>query len=106
MRYAIDKDLVEPEGAMRRDIDAGSEIEGGEGNGYGAGGRFVLPGPTGQWGAPGSYGWGGHASTLFTVDPARRQIMVFMTQRMPSDKSPAPRELPAAIAADLSMRGA
>lgn len=77
-----------------------------EGNGYGAGGRFVLPGPTGRWGAPGSYGWGGHASTLFTVDPARRQIMVFMTQRMPSDKSPAPRELPAAIAADLSMRSA
>ncbi len=75
-----------------------------EGNGYGAGGRVVLPGPTGRYGAPGSYGWGGHASSLFTVDPARRQIMVFMTQRMPSDKSPAPRELPAAIAADLAAR--
>jgi len=75
-----------------------------EGNGYGAGGRFILPGPTGRYGAPGSYGWGGHASTLFTVDQARRQIMVFMTQRMPSDKSPAPRELPAAIAADLAAR--
>jgi CubicO group peptidase (beta-lactamase class C family) len=77
-----------------------------EGNGYGAGGRFILPGPTGRFGAPGSYGWGGHASTLFTVDPARRQLMVFMTQRMPSDKSPAPRELPAAIAADLAARPA
>jgi len=75
-----------------------------EGNGYGAGGRFILPGPTGRYGSPGSYGWGGHASSLFTVDPARRQIMVFMTQRMPSDKSPAPRELPAAIAADLAAR--
>jgi CubicO group peptidase (beta-lactamase class C family) len=75
-----------------------------EGNGYGAGGRVVLPGPTGRYGAPGSYGWGGHASSLFTVDPARRQMMVFMTQRMPSEKSPAPRELPAAIAADLAAR--
>ena len=74
------------------------------GNGYGAGGRFVLPGPTGRYGAPGSYGWGGHASSLFTVDPARRQLMVFMTRRMPSEKSPAPRELPAAIAADLAAR--
>lgn len=77
-----------------------------EGNGYGAGGRVVLPGPTRRFGSPGSYGWGGHASTLFTVDPARREIMVFMTQRMPSDKSPAPRELPAAIAADLAARPA
>jgi CubicO group peptidase (beta-lactamase class C family) len=75
-----------------------------EGQGYGAGGRVVLPGPTGRYGAPGSYGWGGHASTLFTVDPARRQLMIFMTQRMPSEKSPAPRELPAAIAADLAAR--
>jgi CubicO group peptidase (beta-lactamase class C family) len=79
-------------------------VRDGEGQGYGAGGRVVLPGPTGRYGSPGSYGWGGHASTLFTVDPARRQLMVFMTQRMPSDKSPAPRELPPAIAADVAAR--
>jgi CubicO group peptidase (beta-lactamase class C family) len=81
-------------------------VKGPEGTGYGAGGRVVLPGPTGRFGAPGSYGWGGHASTQFTVDPAQRRLLVFMTQRMPSDASPAKTELPAAIAKDVAARAA
>ena len=76
------------------------------GSGFGAGGRVVLPGPVGKFGAPGSYGWGGHASTLFSVDPARQLLTVFMTQRMPSDSSPAPDDLPLAMAKDLAAKTA
>jgi CubicO group peptidase (beta-lactamase class C family) len=35
-------------------------------------------------GSPGSFFWGGLASTLFWVDPAEELVVVFMTQLMPS----------------------
>jgi CubicO group peptidase (beta-lactamase class C family) len=73
-------------------------------SGYGAGGRVVLPGQKSP-SAPGSYGWGGAAGTLFSVDPARNALMVFMTQFMPESAYPTAVEIPAAIAKDLAARG-
>jgi CubicO group peptidase (beta-lactamase class C family) len=39
-------------------------------------------------GSPGDYGWGGLASTAFTVDPARELSMSFFTQLIPSSALP------------------
>lgn len=39
-------------------------------------------------GSVGDYGWGGAASTTFTVDPVEDLVYVFMTQLMPSSAHP------------------
>ena len=44
-------------------------------------------------GTPGTYAWGGAASTAFWVDPAEELIVIFMTQLMPSASYPLGREL-------------
>jgi CubicO group peptidase (beta-lactamase class C family) len=44
-------------------------------------------------GTPGTYAWGGAASTAFWVDPTEELIVVFMTQLMPSATYPLGREL-------------
>ena len=50
------------------------------------------PGPTSRE-APGTYAWGGAASTAFWIDPAEELIVIFMTQLMPSSSYPLTREL-------------
>jgi CubicO group peptidase (beta-lactamase class C family) len=77
-------------------------VVGPEGSGFGAGGYVVLPGPISKYGAPGSYGWSGVASTVFAIDPARREVIVFMTQLTPDDNSPVRDDLSVAMAKDLA----
>lgn len=56
-----------------------------EGVGFGLGfARTVDPLTNGHPGSPGSFFWGGLASTIFWVDPAEELVVVFMTQLMPS----------------------
>lgn len=64
-----------------------------DGGGFGAGARVVLPGCDRRFGTPGTFGWGGAASTVWWIDPARRGNMVFMTQFMPTDTAGADQEL-------------
>lgn len=76
-----------------------------KGGGFGAGARAALPaGADPRLGPAGSFGGGGAAGTLWRVDPARRGIMVFMTQIMgyPPDAYPIPDQLAAAIETDLA----
>ena len=76
-------------------------VAGPDGAGFGAGGRVVIPGTPG--GSPiGSYGWGGAAGTLFSIDPAKAGLMVFMTQYMPAEAYPIRPELSRAIIQDLT----
>ena len=44
-------------------------------------------------GTPGTYAWGGAASTAFWVDPAEELIVIFMTQLMPASSYTLGREL-------------
>ena len=56
-----------------------------EGVGFGLGfANRVNAVQNGYPGSPGSYFWGGLASTLFWVDPAEELIVIFMTQLIPS----------------------
>ncbi len=56
-----------------------------EGVGFGLGfANLQDPVRNGSTGNPGSYYWGGMASTLFWVDPAEDLAVIFMTQLMPS----------------------
>ena len=48
-------------------------------------------------GSPGSYGWGGAATTSFWVDPAEELVGVFMTQFMPSSFYPVVQEFRNAV---------
>lgn len=43
--------------------------------------------------APGSYGWGGAASTTFWVDPVNQLTGLFLTQLLPSGTHPIPSQL-------------
>jgi CubicO group peptidase (beta-lactamase class C family) len=43
---------------------------------------------SGMAASPGDFGWGGLASTVFTVDPARELTMAFYTQLIPSSALP------------------
>jgi CubicO group peptidase (beta-lactamase class C family) len=43
--------------------------------------------------APGTYGWGGAASTTFWVDPVNRLTGLFLTQLLPSGTHPIPSQL-------------
>jgi CubicO group peptidase (beta-lactamase class C family) len=43
---------------------------------------------SGMAASPGDFGWGGLASTVFTVDPVRELTMLFFTQLIPSSTLP------------------
>jgi CubicO group peptidase (beta-lactamase class C family) len=56
-----------------------------EGQGFGLGFSVVLDGVTGRTTAPpGTYGWGGAASTIFWIDPQEELVVIFLTQLIPS----------------------
>jgi CubicO group peptidase (beta-lactamase class C family) len=56
-----------------------------EGQGFGLGFSVVLDRVRGATPAsPGTYGWGGAASTLFWIDPAEELVVIFLTQLVPS----------------------
>lgn len=64
------------------------------GIGFGLGFSVMLNPATAQiLGSPGEYAWGGAASTAFWVDPVEEQIVIFLTQLMPSSTYPIRREL-------------
>jgi len=65
------------------------------GQGFGAGGRSVN----------GSYGWGGAAGTLSSVDFSIGLRSTLFTQYMPSDSLPMRDEFLTALAKDLSQYG-
>ena len=74
--------------------------------GYGAGMRITKLSKPGSWQAPGPVGtlsFGGAAGCRWMVDPVRRGMMVFMTQRMPGPANlPLWSELHGAVDADLA----
>jgi len=64
------------------------------GIGFGLGVSVMLNPATAQiLGSPGEFAWGGAASTAFWVDPVEEQIVIFLTQLMPSSSYPIRREL-------------
>jgi CubicO group peptidase (beta-lactamase class C family) len=64
------------------------------GIGFGLGFSVMLnPAAAQILGSPGEYAWGGAASTAFWVDPVEEQIVIFLTQLMPSSTYPIRREL-------------
>ncbi len=64
------------------------------GIGFGLGVSVMLdPAKAQILGSPGEYAWGGAASTAFWVDPVEEQIVIFLTQLMPSSTYPIRREL-------------
>ncbi len=69
-----------------------------EGLGFGLGFSVnVDPAANGALGSVGDYGWGGAASTVFSIDPAEELTFVFLTQLLPSSTYPIRRELRATI---------
>ncbi len=61
----------------------------GEGMGYGLGGYSVTDtGLTGSPASPGTYGWGGAASTDFWVDPEENLVGMILTQLLPTGTYP------------------
>lgn len=65
-----------------------------DGIGFGLGVSVMLdPAKAQILGSPGEYAWGGAASTAFWVDPVEEQIVIFLTQLMPSATYPIRREL-------------
>jgi CubicO group peptidase (beta-lactamase class C family) len=55
------------------------------GTGFGLGFSVMLdPVAAGVVGSPGTYAWGGAASTIFWIDPAEELIVIFLTQLFPS----------------------
>jgi CubicO group peptidase (beta-lactamase class C family) len=70
--------------------------------GYGAGMRITKVAKERSWPA-GTLSFGGAAGCRWIVDPVRRGMMVFMTQRMPGPANTALwNELDAALDADLA----
>ena len=60
-----------------------------EGMGYGLGGYSITDtGLTGLPASPGTYGWGGAASTDFLVDPEEDLVAMVLTQLLPSGTYP------------------
>ena len=60
-----------------------------EGMGYGLGGYSVTDtGLTGLPASPGTYGWGGAASTDFFVDPEENLVAMVLTQLLPTGTYP------------------
>ncbi len=69
-----------------------------EGLGFGLG--FSVnqnPAHNGALGSPGDFGWGGAASTVFSIDPAEELVFIMMTQLLPSSTYPIRRELRATV---------
>ena len=65
-----------------------------EGLGFGLG--FSVnqsPAQNGGLGSVGDYGWGGAASTVFSIDPAEELVFILMTQLLPSSTYPIRRQL-------------
>lgn len=73
-----------------------------EGGGFGAGMRVALADGNPQFGSKGAVSWGGAAGTLWMVEPARRGIIVFMSQHMPPETYPIRSDLHTAVEADLA----
>jgi CubicO group peptidase (beta-lactamase class C family) len=94
--------VLKPETArlMRSNLLPAGVTAMGDGSGYGAGGRVVLPTTANANDSVGSYGWGGAAGTSFWIDPARRTMVTLMTQFMPQDVYPIRKELREAMIAD------
>ena len=60
-----------------------------EGMGYGLGGYSITDtGLTGLPASPGTYGWGGAASTDFLVDPEEELVAIVLTQLLPTGTYP------------------
>ncbi len=60
-----------------------------EGMGYGLGGYSITDtGLTGLPASPGTYGWGGAASTDFLVDPEEDLVAIVLTQLLPTGTYP------------------
>ncbi len=60
-----------------------------EGMGYGLGGYSITDtGLTGLPASPGTYGWGGAASTDFLVDPEENLVAIVLTQLLPTGTYP------------------
>ena len=69
-----------------------------EGLGFGLG--FSVnksPAQNGGIGSVGDYGWGGAASTVFSIDPAEDLVFIMMTQLLPSSTYPIRRQLRSAV---------
>jgi CubicO group peptidase (beta-lactamase class C family) len=69
-----------------------------EGLGFGLG--FSVnqsPAQNGALGSVGDYGWGGAASTMFSIDPAEELVFILMTQLLPSSTYPIRRQLRATV---------
>lgn len=69
-----------------------------EGLGFGLG--FSVnesPAQNGGIGSVGDYGWGGAASTVFSIDPAEELTFIMMTQLLPSSTYPIRRQLRSAV---------
>ena len=69
-----------------------------EGLGFGLGFAVnMTPAGNGALGSVGDYGWGGAASTMFSVDPAEELVFIFLTQLLPSSTYPIRRQLRATV---------
>lgn len=69
-----------------------------EGFGFGLGFSVNLsPAQNGAIGSVGDYGWGGAASTVFSVDPTEELVFILLTQLLPSSTYPIRRQLRAAV---------
>lgn len=70
-----------------------------DGVGFGLGVSIDMDPAAGKvLGAPGTFGWGGAASTSFWVDPVEDMSVVFMTQLLPSSTYPLRPQLKALVA--------
>lgn len=69
-----------------------------EGLGFGLGFSVnTSPAQNGGIGSVGDYGWGGAASTVFSIDPAEDLVFIMMTQLLPSSTYPIRRQLRSAV---------
>lgn len=57
----------------------------------------ASPAANGAIGSVGDFGWGGAASTVFSIDPAEELTFILMTQLLPSSTYPIRRELRATV---------
>ena len=79
-----------PGGAILEDIARPTFSEAQfDGTGFGLGFSVILDTAENKvLTSPGSYSWGGAASTIFWVDPVEQIVAVFLTQLLPSDTYP------------------
>lgn len=60
--------------------------------GFGLGGAVLLdPAGKGRTGGAGAFGWSGAASTYFSIDPARRLVLILLLQHLPGGEDDLPR---------------